>query len=131
MKPIPGYEGLYSATKDGHIFSHGRSIIRTAKHCEPYRVTYGEKILREGQGKKTARQKQPRYYVNLYKDSKPRKWLVHRLICLAYHENPENKPEVNHIDGNHLNNRPENLEWCTRSENVQHAVKMGTWSNGK
>jgi hypothetical protein len=50
---------------------------------------------------------------------------AHILICDAFHENPENKKEVNHKDGNKLNNLPSNLEWNTHLENVQHSLKTG------
>lgn len=64
--------------------------------------------------------------VTLRLDNKERKsYSVHRLVALAYINNPENKPTVNHIDGNKENNIVENLEWATRSEQVQHA-----WDNG-
>lgn len=50
---------------------------------------------------------------------------VHRLVALMYIPNPENKPEVNHIDGKPENNKVDNLEWATRSENMQHAHDTG------
>lgn len=50
---------------------------------------------------------------------------AHRLVALTYIPNPDNKAEVNHIDGNKANNMLCNLEWATRSENIQHACDTG------
>lgn len=64
-------------------------------------------------------------HVGLTIDGKIRRFRVHRLVAIAYLDNPENKPYVNHIDGCRSNNNLENLEWCTPAENTQHAVQTG------
>lgn len=55
---------------------------------------------------------------------------VHRLVCFAFHPNPENKELVNHKDGVKWNNNKDNLEWCTPKENNQHALKTGLVKTG-
>lgn len=64
-------------------------------------------------------------------DGRRRVLKSHRLVAMNFISNPENKPEVNHIDGNKENNHVSNLEWVTTKENIRHAVKNGLISDRK
>lgn len=63
--------------------------------------------------------------VELCKDGKKKKYLLHRLVAAAFIDNPEAKRTVNHIDSNRKNNHISNLEWCTHKENTAHGVSVG------
>lgn len=78
-----------------------------------------EKILKLSHNKKGYAQ------TVLYKNKKPITVKIHRLVAQAFIPNPENKPQVNHKDGNKDNNFVNNLEWLTDKENKQHAIKNG------
>ena len=63
--------------------------------------------------------------VDLYLDGNRQTERIHRLVASTYISNPDNKPQINHIDGNKRNNDISNLEWCTASENMIHAFENG------
>ena len=65
------------------------------------------------------------FALNLIKEGKSKTKYIHRLVAETFIDNPNSKDEVNHKDGNKLNNRIDNLEWVTRAENMQHAYKHG------
>ena len=70
-------------------------------------------------------------FVGLIINGKQKRMRVHRMVALAFIDNPENKPYVNHINGNRSDNNVENLEWVTSSENIQHAVNTGLFKSGR
>lgn len=106
-KAINGYEGLYEISSYGNV-----RRIANKKTCKQKPISK----RKDGGGY---------FQVGLYKNG-IRKWFrVNRLVAIAFIDNPENKLEVNHIDGIRNNNHCENLEWCTRSENEKHTYKMG------
>ena len=106
--PIPGFEDRYSATSGGHIFSHltGKTLSE-----KPHSSGYAAVSLMDKNGNRCDR-------------------LVHRLICIAFHGQPnQGQTEVNHINCDKKDNRPINLEWCSRSENMRHAKSKGRMKN--
>ena len=106
---ICGYEGLYTVSTKGRISSFLRGKVTI---LNPH---YDGKYLQ----------------VKLSKNGKVRGFLVHRLVALAFIPNPENKPEVDHRDGNHFNNCVENLRWATGKENSNYAAEAGLLKTGE
>lgn len=70
-------------------------------------------------------------FVTLLIKGKQKRMRVHRMVALTFLDNPDNKPYVNHINGNRSDNNVKNLEWVTPSENTQHAVATGLMNNGR
>jgi hypothetical protein len=71
------------------------------------------------------------YQVTLSRNGKSNAYLVHRLVGIAFIPNPDNKPEINHKDGNKQNNLVDNLEWVTPVENQNHSVATGLKQHGE
>lgn len=113
-KDIEGYENYYQISNLGNIKSLPRKIINN----KGYYISK-EKILSAGLSASGY------MHIALCRFGKNKTFKIHRLKAIAFIPNPENKPCINHIDGNKLNNDIYNLEWCTHSENHKHAFKIG------
>lgn len=110
-KDVVGYENTYMVSNFGNIMSKNYACGFKAKKMKQYVCKTG--YYRVGLACKNSIH------------NKPRGYFVHRLIAIAFIPNPENKCDVNHIDGNKLNNHVSNLEWNTRRENINHSIRIG------
>lgn len=102
-KEIKGYQGLYLISNFGRVKT-------TIEHSNK-----NKQIIRKPKIRNYAE-------IPLKLNGKAKWFLVHRLVADAFLENPQNKTQVNHKDGNKLNNNVDNLQWCTPSENIQHRL---------
>jgi hypothetical protein len=116
-KDIPEYQGLYQVSNLGKVKRlKGKCLGKAGKYRN-----ISENIL-------TAFPNKTRHnylYINLNNNGL-KQFRLHRLVAQIFIPNPHNLPEVNHIDGNKENNCVDNLEWCTRLENMQHSYKIKT-----
>jgi hypothetical protein len=106
-KDVKGFEGLYQVSNLGNV----KRLISERVFAERL---IGRTIDRYGYVKRV-----------LSKDGKNNYFTEHRLVAIAFIDNPDNKPAVNHIYGIKTDNRVENLEWNTTIENHQHAIDTG------
>jgi len=113
-KDIPSYEGSYQVSNHSRI----RSLDRIVPHKRQ-----GSKFI-DGQIMKTTHDTKGYLQVHL-SGTRNSHHSAHRIIARAFIPNPENKPQVNHRNGVKDDNRIENLEWCTQSENMRHALDTG------
>lgn len=100
MKDIRGYEGLYGITMTGRVWSY-----KTKRFLKPNVVDNGY------------------LQVSLYKDNKRKYFYVHRLVAETYIPNPDNKPQVGHIDDNPRNNCWDNIYWTTALNNCNYGSR--------
>ena len=122
MKDIKGYEKLYAVTIDGRVWSYPKpSNLPNANCLLPGKWLKLQLFI----NRKNRIKPHSQYTVGLYKNLKHTTHQVHRLVGLTYIPNPENKPQINHKDGNPLNNHVLNLEWSTSTQNMEHAQDTG------
>jgi DNA-binding CsgD family transcriptional regulator len=105
MMDIINYENLYFISDDLKFYSYPKKTRKGIREIKPWLNKNGYLMI------------------DLVKNKKVTKFLCHRLIAECFIENKNNKPQVNHINGIKTDNRVENLEWCTVSENRLHAFK--------
>ncbi len=120
-KPIPNFEGYYEASNMGRIKSLDRTIEKPDKKTG--KINY---MTRRGKIFKIRFKHNRRYMtIRLSKNRHVLSTPVHRIIAMTFIPNPNNKPQVNHINGIKTDNRVENLSWVNNSENVLHAIDSG------
>ena len=109
-RDITGYEGYCQVSSEGRVKSLERK----------FPIWHGGERIQKERILKQAVTHNGYLRVTLYTGNKPKTLKVHRLVCQAFHENPDNKPQVNHINEDKADNRACNLEWCTAKENMNH-----------
>jgi hypothetical protein len=119
-KPAPDYEGYYEVSDQGRVRSLDRVVLQRNPYSDKARKVYKGRIL-------ALRHKTGGYLnVKFCVDQKHRELRVHRLVLQAFDPREDwGQCEVNHINNVRDDNRLENLEWSSRSENMKHAYKHG------
>ena len=112
--------GIYRITREGRVFTQTKRKIPLVGQGMEFSGVFKHILEPEREMTYTVNN---RGYLSVVVRRKTH--MLHRLVAQAFIPNPDNKPFVNHIDGNKLNNRVENLEWCTTAENNRHARETG------
>lgn len=119
-KDVKGFEGIYQISNLGRLKVLKRKIFNEKYFGNVKWVEKKEKIMKPSNDTKG-------YLHTVLTDNNGNKKAVkiHRLVAQAFIPNPQNKPQINHIDGNKENNNVNNLEWCTNDYNIKHSWKIG------
>ena len=122
-KSIKDFEGKYEVSNTGKVRGLDRFVFSVkggnnkakikGRLLNPYKNAHGYLKVKLSNGRKNGK------LVS-----------VHRLVAIHFIKNPEEKPDINHLDGDKENNFPENLEWCTKKENLTHAKKNNLIATG-
>jgi len=120
-KDIPGYEGLYQISNNGGVKRMPKNTVTITGKIRIHKL----KILKPSTDSRGYSQ------TCLFKLGIGKIVSVHRFVAITFIENTENKPQINHKDGNKKNNHVDNLEWCTNTENMQHAVRNKLMARGE
>lgn len=107
-KPIAGTKGLIEVSNEGRVRSWLRGTPRVLK-TQPDKKGY--------------------HRLRVTVEREKMSYKIHREVAKAFIPNPDNLPQVNHIDGNKSNNAVDNLEWISNRDNAHHAIENGLWEN--
>jgi len=108
-KDVVGYEGIYQVSNLGNV----------------KRILLSRGVSKKNNNFIKPNNNKGYYYIRLTLNNKTKNFLVHRLVAQAFINNPNNYPFVNHINGIKNDNNANNLEWCTHSQNIRHAIEIG------
>jgi len=106
-KSIKGYEGIYEVSDCGNLRNEKTGKVLLKKNSKGYLA------------------------IDLYKNGERKSLKVHRLVAQAFIKNPDNLPQVNHVDGKKMNNYRSNLEWNSPKQNVRHSLLTGSFPIGE
>ena len=125
-KDIPGYEGLYQASTLGRIRTCEGKVTSSSRF--PRRV-WKQRVMKQ----KVSKNSKGRYdcRVELWNGKKHRTWLVSRLVAAAWCDGYREGWTVNHINGDPMDNRAENLEWLSLRDNIRHGFANGLYPQAK
>lgn len=116
-KPVVGYEEQYEVSINGVV-----------KRLDKISVNESGLTIKKGKILKTRVNNRGYVEVRLSKHNKQSTTFLHIILAKAFIQNPDNKPQVNHLNGIKIDNSIDNLEWCTHAENIKHAHKLGLYN---